>query len=87
MDDDARMLDRAEGVLIALRRCTTDAAFSEIVRASKRHRIPTLRIASALVAMVQGSAADGDATAAARYEWGALLDDSIPVSSERVTPS
>jgi hypothetical protein len=86
MDDDARMLDRAEGVLIALRRCTTDAAFAEIVRASKRHRVPTLRIATALVAMAQGAPLDDDATAAARYEWGSLLDDAIPVSSERVTP-
>jgi len=85
MDDDARMLDRAEGVLIALRRCTTDAAFEEIVRASKRHRVPTLRLASALVAMVQGAPLVGDATAAARYEWGSLLE--LPVSSERVTPS
>ena len=85
MDADARMLDRAEGVLIALRRCTTDAAFEEIVQASKRHRVPTLRMAAALVAMVQGAPLDGDATAAARYEWGSLLE--LPVSSERVTPS
>jgi len=83
--DDARMLDRAEGILIAVRRCTTDAAFAEIVRASKRHRVPPLRIASALVAMVQGVPFDDDAVAPARYEWGSLLDE--PVSSERVTPS
>jgi hypothetical protein len=50
------MLDRAESVLIALRRCTTDAAFAEIASASKRHRLPTLSIA------------------AARYEWGSLLE-------------
>lgn len=87
MDNDARMLDRAEGVLIALRRCTTEAAFAEIVRASKRHRVPALRIAAALVSLVQGAPLDDDATAAARYEWGALLDDAIPVSSERVRPS
>jgi hypothetical protein len=84
--DDARMLDRAEGVLMALRRCTIVAAFAEIVQASKRHRIPTLRIASALVALVLGAPPDDDATAAARYEWGTLLQ-SLPVSSERVTPS
>lgn len=87
MDGDARMLDRAEGVLIALRRCTIDAAFGEIVAASKRHRVPTLRIAAALVAMAQGAPMDDDSAAAARYEWGSLLDDSRPVSSERVTPS
>ena len=71
---DARMLDRAEGVLIAFRGCTVDAAFEEIVRASKRHRVPTLSIATALVGLAQNSPPDGDATAAARYEWGALLD-------------
>ena len=87
MDNDARMLDRAEGVLIALRRCTTEDAFAEIVRASKRHRVPTLRMAAALVAIVQNTPFDDDALAAARYEWGTLLDEAIPVSSERVTPS
>jgi hypothetical protein len=72
---DAQMLDRAEGVLIALRRCTMDAAFEEIVRASKRHRVPTLSIAAALVALAQEPSLNGDdATAAARYEWGALLE-------------
>jgi AmiR/NasT family two-component response regulator len=71
---DRRMLDRAEGVLIALRRCTIDTAFDEIVRASKRHRVPTLSIAAALVALVQDSPWDDDATAAARYEWGPLLE-------------
>jgi hypothetical protein len=69
------MLDRAEGVLVALRRCTIDAAFSEIVDASKRHRVPTLRIARALVALAQHSPLDDDATAAARYEWGSLLEE------------
>lgn len=68
------MLDRAEGVLIALRRCTMEEAFDEIVRASKRHRVPTLSIAAALVALAQGSPFEGDATAAARYEWCSLLD-------------
>jgi AmiR/NasT family two-component response regulator len=71
---DARMLDRAEGVLIALRGCTINAAFQEIVSASKRHRVPTLGIAAALVALAQDSPLDDDATAAARYEWGSLLE-------------
>ena len=68
------MLDRAEGVLIALRRCTIDEAFEDIVRASKRHRVPTLSIAAALVALAQDSPFEHDATAAARYEWGSLLE-------------
>ena len=73
---DARMLDRAEGVLVALRRCTIDAAFDEIVSASKRHRVPTLRIARALVALAEKSALGGDldASAAARHEWGSLFE-------------
>lgn len=83
---DARMLDRAEGVLMALRRCPIEAAFHEIVDASKKHRVPTLSIARALVALAANTAADDDATAAARYEWGSLLE-SVSVSSERVTPS
>jgi hypothetical protein len=68
------MLDRAEGVLMASRRCTVDAAFEEIVRASKRHRVPTLSIAAALVGLAQNSPSDGDAAAAARYEWGSLFE-------------
>lgn len=74
---DARMLDRAEGVLIALRRCTAKAAFEEIVGASKRHRVPTFSIARALVGLAENSnVPDDDATAVARYEWGALLEPS-----------
>jgi AmiR/NasT family two-component response regulator len=71
---DARTLDRAEGVLIVLRHCTTEAAFGEIVRASKRHRVPTLRMAAALVALAQDAPLNSDASAAARYEWGLLLE-------------
>ena len=71
---DVRMLDRAEGVLVALRRCRIEVAFDEIVSASKRHRVPTLRIARALVALAADSPLDDDATAAARYEWGSLLE-------------
>jgi hypothetical protein len=78
MDDDARALARAEGVLIALRRCSVEAAFEEIVTASKRHRVPTLSLAAALVALAQDAPADDDATAAARYEWGALLERVAP---------
>jgi AmiR/NasT family two-component response regulator len=71
---DPRMLDCAQGVLIALRRCTMDSAFGEIVRAAKRHRVPPLSIAAALVALAQDSALDDDAAAAARYEWSSLLE-------------
>jgi hypothetical protein len=62
-------------VLIALRSCTTEAAFGEIVRASKRHRVPTLGIAAALVALAQDSQLHSDAAVAARYEWGSLFEE------------
>lgn len=71
---DARVLERAEGVLIGLRRCPAEAAFAEIVDAAKRHRVPTLGLAGALVALAAGGTADDDAACAARYEWSALLE-------------
>jgi hypothetical protein len=71
------VLDRAQGVLIALRRCTVAAALEEIGRASKRHPVPRLRIAAALVALAQDSPLDDDATAA-RYEWGSLFEQVSP---------
>ena len=55
------MLDRAQGVLIALRRCTVDAAFEEIGRASMRHQVAQVRIAAALVTLTQDSPLDVDA--------------------------
>lgn len=71
---DARTLARAEGVLVGLRRCTTDEAFYEILDAAGRHHVPPLRVARALVAV---AASDGNndysAIAIARYEWGPLL--------------
>ena len=83
------MLDRAEGVLIALRRCTMDVGVEEIVSASKRRAgEPMIRHAvSAVACWVRG-----------RYpRWApprghiALValcgrDEQLSVSSER-TPS
>jgi hypothetical protein len=76
MEHHARVLDRAEGVLIALRHCSTDAAFEAMANASKRHHVPMLGIAAALVALAQNSPFDDDAAAAAaaRCEWGPLLE-------------
>jgi len=39
----ARILDRAERVLVALRRYPATAAFEEIVAVSNRHWVPALR--------------------------------------------
>jgi hypothetical protein len=68
-------IDRAAGVLVALRRCTVDKAFDEIINAAKRHRVQPLEVARALVALAEGAGHDDDpAAAAARFEWGSLLE-------------
>jgi ANTAR domain len=68
------MLDRAEGVLVGLRRCTVDAAFDEIVAASQRHNVPAFRVAQALVELAEGTQPhDSDAADVARMEWSDLL--------------
>lgn len=66
---------QAEGVLVALTRCTLDVAAGEITRASHRHHLDGDRVARALVRLAQDiePEADSNATAVARYEWGALL--------------
>ena len=90
----AGTLERAEDVLVTLHRCTIDAAFNEIMSASRRHGLPTVSLARALVALFDDAASDDDAAAAAWYEWGSLvrtrgenLAQRIPsVSSERLRP-
>ncbi|WP_328360628.1 antitermination regulator [Mycobacterium sp. NBC_00419] len=66
---------RAEGVLVALKRCTLDVAAGEITRASHRHHLDSNRVARALVRLAQNiePEADSNATAVARFEWGALM--------------
>jgi hypothetical protein len=71
----ARILDTAEGVLIALRGCTLNQAFVEIVQTAKAHNVSTLSLADALVALAQNQTSqDGDDAAfvAARAAWGHL---------------
>jgi AmiR/NasT family two-component response regulator len=46
-------MDRAAGVLVALRRCAVSEAFDEISDASKRHRVSPLGVARALVALAE----------------------------------
>jgi ANTAR domain len=73
----ARILDTAEGVLIALRGCSLNQAFVEIVQTAKSHNVSTLSLADALVAIAQTQAyqdIDDAAFAAARATWGHLLD-------------
>lgn len=74
----ARILDTAEGVLIALRGCSLNDAFVEIAQCAKSHNVSTLSLADALVALAQNQPshqAGGDAAlVAARAEWGHLVE-------------
>ncbi len=72
----ARILDIAEGVLIALRGCTFNQAFVEIVQTAKSFNVSTLSLADALVALAQGQASQHEQDAAfdaARVTWGDLF--------------
>lgn len=73
----ARILDTAEGIIIALRRCNLNQAFIEIMSTAKRHNVAPVSLADALVAIVQNHSTadlDADAVRAARETWGDLLD-------------
>ena len=83
----ARVLDTAEGVLIALRGCSLNEPFVEIVQTEKAHNVSTMSVADALVALAQdrGVSPDGDdaASVAARAAWGRLLDRARPSRGAR----
>ena len=72
-----RALDTAVGILVGWRRCSTYAAFRELVAAGGRHRVPVFALASALVKLASGEAdgrsAGTAAQLAAEQEWGAHL--------------
>jgi hypothetical protein len=72
-----RILDKAEGILIGLRRCSTAAAFDELLGAAQRHGIPVFSLAWALVDLANGEEKPRHsfhtAQSAARDEWGGLL--------------
>jgi hypothetical protein len=69
----SRALDTAIGILVGWRRCSTHAAFRELINASDRHGIPIVALASALVALASVSddidPADSPARLAAEKEW------------------
>jgi len=72
-----RVLDLAEGILIGLRRYSTEAAFGELVAVAHRHDITVSAAASALVELATGVTDTGEFTplalAIAQHEWGSLL--------------
>lgn len=72
-----QVLDTAEGILIALRRFSPDAAFHELLSAAERHRLPLFTVASALVDLAsheeQSAGLALPAQSVAEGEWGELL--------------
>lgn len=85
----ARILDTAEGVLLALRGCTLNQAFVEIVRTAKSHNVSTFSLADALVAIAQTPSChdiDDAAFVAARATWGDLFERIRPNSAASPSP-
>lgn len=79
-----RVLDTAKGILIGLRRCTSETAFHELLSAAQRHKMPVFAMAWALVHLANGGdksvQSSADAQLAARDEWGPLFASSaVPV--------
>ena len=74
-----RLLDLAEGILIALRHYAADAAFEELVTVAHRHGLSVSATAEALMSLaIEGDMAvhvHPEAMPAARLEWGDLLGD------------
>ncbi|MET0899521.1 MAG: ANTAR domain-containing protein [Mycobacterium sp.] len=75
---DSRSLDIAKGVLVVLRGCSTDDAFTELADISKQHHLGTLTLARALVQLAEGSLDSGGGPAAdvAAQTWGHFFVDS-----------
>ncbi|OBH06178.1 hypothetical protein A5696_23580 [Mycobacterium sp. E2699] len=71
-----RSLGAAEGVLVALRHCSLDEAFADIVQTAKRHSVAPLELADALVAIAENyptSDLDAALIEVVDLAWGALL--------------
>lgn len=75
-----RILDRAQGILIGLRRCSSETALHELLSAAQRHKMPVFAMAWALVHLAGGGGKSHhtfiDAQSAARREWGQLFAES-----------
>ena len=72
----ARILDTAEGVLVALRRYRVDQAFVDLMQTGKRHGINPVTLADALVAIAEDQLCqdvDDAAAAVALATWGHLF--------------
>jgi hypothetical protein len=76
-----RIFDTALGILIGVRRCSSDAAFHELLGAAQRHGFPAFPMAWALVHLAGGGAESTptfrSAQSAARREWGEFFARSV----------
>ncbi|WP_262491033.1 ANTAR domain-containing protein [Mycobacterium simiae] len=74
-----RSLAAAEGVLVALRHCSLDEAFVDIVETAKRHNVAPMELADALVAIAENNGThhlDDAVVSAADRAWGELVSKS-----------
>jgi hypothetical protein len=72
----ARILDTAEGVLVALRRYRVDQAFVELMQTARRHGVNPVNLADALVAIAENQLCPDVNEAAAQVAlvtWGNLF--------------
>ncbi len=89
-----RSLGAAEGVLVALRHCSLDEAFIDIVQTAKRHNVAPLELADALVAIAENDLTrdlDDTVVTAVGRAWGALLSqpgyDADPEHAQQPQPT
>lgn len=71
-----RSLAAAEGVLVALRHCSLDEAFVDIVETAKRHNVAPMELADALISIAEKNGVydlDDVVVAAAGQAWGDLF--------------
>lgn len=82
-----RTLDRAEGVLIGLRGCSSEDAFMELVTAARDtgHRLSSITFALLDVASHRDDASSAHDVVRAR--WGLLLDSRLAVGGAVDTPA
>ncbi len=83
----SRVLDAAEGVLIALRGYRLVDAFAEIADTAKTNNVSALSLADALVGLAQGQQIGDEQDAASRVayaSWGNLFASSHPARGMRI---
>ena len=76
-----RIFHTALGMLIGFRRCSSDAAFQELLGAAQRHGFPAFPMAWALVHIAGGGAESAQtfsaAQSTARHEWRQFFAPSV----------